>query len=63
MRAEPAPGMLARFEAQQRAFALERWPDAAVRLGRIDRLRRLLQEHEGRLAGAISADFGNRSRH
>jgi len=63
MRGEPPPEMLARFEAQQAAFATERCPDAAARLGRIERLRRLLLEHEGRLADAISADFGNPPRH
>jgi coniferyl-aldehyde dehydrogenase len=63
MRGEPAPELLACFEAQQRAFAAECFPTAAVRLDRIERVRRLLQEHEGRFADAISADFGHRSRH
>jgi coniferyl-aldehyde dehydrogenase len=36
--------------------------DLATRRGRLDRLRALVQENEGALAEAISADFGTRSR-
>lgn len=51
------------FQAQQAAFARERFPSLAVRLDRLERLHRLLTQNEERIADAISADFGNRSRH
>ena len=51
------------FSAQQRAFAAQSFPGAAVRLERLQRLKRLVQDNEDALADAISADFGNRSRH
>jgi coniferyl-aldehyde dehydrogenase len=51
------------FEAQRAAFAGDSFPALAVRLDRLDRLRRLLQENEDAIAQAISDDFGHRSRH
>jgi coniferyl-aldehyde dehydrogenase len=59
----PAADLQARFHAQRLAFAAERFPDAATRRGRLERMRRLVEENEQRFASAISADFGNRSRH
>ncbi len=51
------------FGEQQHAFAQERYPAAAVRLDRLERLRRIVQVHEEQFAAAISADFGHRSHH
>jgi coniferyl-aldehyde dehydrogenase len=51
------------FNAQQQAFAAQSFPVAAVRLERLERLKRLVTDNEGPIADAISADFGNRSRH
>ncbi len=63
-RAAAAPDrMRALFEAQQQAFAGDGFPAAAARLDRLQRLKLLLEENEDRFASAISADFGNRSRH
>ena len=59
----PAADLQARFHAQRLAFAADRFPDAAARRGRLERMRRLVEENEQRFASAISADFGNRSRH
>jgi coniferyl-aldehyde dehydrogenase len=61
--AAPAAGMRALFEAQQQAFAADSFPAEAARLDRLQRLQLLLEENEDRFAEAISADFGNRSRH
>jgi coniferyl-aldehyde dehydrogenase len=51
------------FTAQRQAFAAQSFPVAAVRLERLERLKRLVTDNEDALAEAISADFGNRSRH
>ncbi|HEY0884819.1 MAG TPA: coniferyl aldehyde dehydrogenase, partial [Ramlibacter sp.] len=59
----PAAELQARFHAQRRAFAADSFPDAATRRDRLQRMRRLVEENEQRFAGAICADFGNRSRH
>ena len=58
-----ARDLLALFAAQQKAFAAQSFPTAAARLDRLERLRRILLDHEDSLADAISADFGHRSRH
>jgi coniferyl-aldehyde dehydrogenase len=58
-----ARDLQALFAAQQKAFAAQSFPTAAARLDRLDRLRRILLDHEDSLADAISADFGHRSRH
>lgn len=51
------------FLLQQQAFAAQSFAPLAVRLDRLERMRRLVQEHEQQIAEAISADFGNRSHH
>src|SRR5512140_1225753 len=51
------------FTAQRQAFAAQSFPVAAVRLERLERLKRLVTDNEDAIAEAISADFGNRSRH
>ena len=51
------------FDDQRRAFALDSFPPLAVRLDRLQRLKRIVQAHEDQFAAAISADFGNRSVH
>jgi len=63
MTAPLALDLKAVFGLQQQAFAAQSFPDEATRLDRLDRLRRLVEEHELQIADAISADFGNRSRH
>jgi coniferyl-aldehyde dehydrogenase len=50
------------FSAQQQAFAAQSFPGAGVRLERLQRLKRLVEDNEDPMAEAISADFGNRSR-
>jgi coniferyl-aldehyde dehydrogenase len=57
------PDLAGLLQAQQAAFARERAPSLAVRLDRLARMKRLLVDNEARLAEAISADFGHRSRH
>ncbi len=51
------------FAAQRSAFAREMNPSLAVRRDRLDRLLLLTQKHQDAIIGAISADFGHRSRH
>ncbi len=51
------------FRAQQRAFDAERYPSRAARAARLDRLIDAISAHEQKMVEAISADFGNRSRH
>ncbi|MEI8326725.1 MAG: coniferyl aldehyde dehydrogenase [Betaproteobacteria bacterium] len=51
------------FDLQRAAFAKDSFPDLAVRLDRLARLKALMVEHEEAMAQAISADFGQRSRH
>jgi coniferyl-aldehyde dehydrogenase len=51
------------FALQQQAFAAEPFAAREVRLDRLERLRRMVEDHEQQVAEAISADFGNRSRH
>lgn len=53
----------ARFEAQQRAFRNETYPDLATRLARLDRLLALTEDNEAALIAAIDADFSGRSAH
>jgi coniferyl-aldehyde dehydrogenase len=59
----PVPEPHDRLQMQRNAFAAERYPSLPQRLDRLARLQRLLTDHEMRLAEAISADFGHRSRH
>jgi coniferyl-aldehyde dehydrogenase len=51
------------FRLQREAFAAERYPDAATRRDRLQRLSRLVKQHETQLVAAIDADFGHRSSH
>lgn len=51
------------FDAQRSAFAEDSFPDLSGRLERLARLEKLLRENEDAFAEAISADFGNRSKH
>ncbi len=51
------------FDQQRAAFAQDSFPDLAARLDRFARLNALMEKHEERMAQAISADFGQRSRH
>jgi len=53
----------ARFRTQQRSFAADSFPAAAVRRDRLERMRQLVARNERRFAQAICADFGNRSQH
>ncbi|MBC7468226.1 MAG: coniferyl aldehyde dehydrogenase, partial [Ramlibacter sp.] len=57
------PGLHALFEAQRLAFARDSFPGRAIRLDRLARLRLLVTANEDAIAEAISADFGQRSRH
>ncbi len=55
---------LADLLAQQRAaHQLLPYPDLAARLDRLERLRRLVEQHGDEFIRAISEDFGNRSAH
>ena len=56
-------GLHALFEAQRLAFARDSFPGRAIRLDRLARLRLLVTANEDAIAEAISADFGQRSRH
>ena len=51
------------IERQRSAFQAEPFPSCIVRRDRLDRLRRLAEEQAEAFCEAISADFGNRSRH
>ena len=55
--------MRATFDAQRSAFAREGAPSLQQRLSDLAKLRDAVEKNAGRLAAAISADFGNRSRH
>ena len=48
------------LEQQRAAFVREGAPDLALRLGHLQRLKRLLLDNQEEIAGAISADFGHR---
>jgi coniferyl-aldehyde dehydrogenase len=48
------------FEAQRAGFALEPFPDWRARRDRLQRLRRLLTEHQSAIEQAIDTDFGGR---
>ncbi len=51
------------FDRQSAAFAQDSFPDLTARLDRLARLQALMEKHEAAMAQAISADFGQRSRH
>lgn len=61
--ARAAPSLAAIFEQQRARSRTEPAASWEVRAERLRRLRALLLEHRGALAAAISADFGQRSRH
>ena len=48
---------------QRSAFEAERYPGVATRRDRLERLRRIVTEHESRFVAAIERDFGHRSAH
>ena len=48
---------------QRSGFAAERDPSVATRRDRLERLRRIVTEHESRFVAAIERDFGHRSAH
>jgi acyl-CoA reductase-like NAD-dependent aldehyde dehydrogenase len=51
------------FTRHREAFRREPYPDAATRRERLDRLARIVREHQAEWQEAIAADFGGRSRH
>ena len=51
------------LDRQRRAFAADPMPSRTLRIGRLQRLRGMVEKHEAAFAEAISADFGGRSRH
>ena len=56
------PGLLHDLiDLQRAAFNREGAPDLATRREHLRRLKRMLLDHQGRIAAAISADFGHRS--
>ena len=58
------PASLERLLLVQRSgFEAERYPSVATRRDRLERLRRLVTQHESRFVAAIERDFGHRSAH
>ena len=58
------PASLERLLLVQRsAFEAERYPSVATRRDRLERLRRIVTQHESRFVAAIERDFGHRSAH
>jgi len=51
------------FRRQREAFATERYPDAAARRDRLERIADIVKRHERALLAAIDRDFGHRSAH
>lgn len=56
-------GLQAAFDGTRAASRRDMMPALAERRRRLDALEALLQEHRDRLADAVAADFGHRSRH
>jgi coniferyl-aldehyde dehydrogenase len=50
------------IDTQRAAFIADGFPSAKLRIDRLDRAKRLLVENRNRIADALSADFGNRSK-
>jgi len=48
---------------QRSGFEAERYPSVATRRDRLERLRRIVTQHESRFVAAIERDFGHRSAH
>ncbi len=63
MSSDPVAALSATFALQRAASRAEPFAAWAVRADRLRRLAALLREHRAALAAAISADFGQRSRH
>ncbi len=59
----PATELARLFDAQQAAFARERYPGDATRRDRLERLLALVNDNEKALIAAIDRDFGHRSAH
>jgi len=59
----PASELARHFDAQQAAFARERYPDEATRRDRLARLLARVDDNEQALIAAIDRDFGHRSSH
>ena len=58
------PASLERLLLVQRSgFEAERYPSVATRRDRLERLRRIVTQHESRFVAAIERDFGHRSAH
>lgn len=55
--------LVASFERQRQAFALDPDPTLAMRLSRLERLAAWLDSHESDIVRAIDADFQGRSAH
>lgn len=55
--------LVASFERQRHAFALDPYPTLATRLSRLDRLAAWIDTHETEIVRAIDADFQGRSAH
>ena len=51
------------LRVQRRAFDAERYPGVATRRDRLERLARIVTQHEARFVTAIDHDFGHRSAH
>ncbi|WP_295004938.1 coniferyl aldehyde dehydrogenase [uncultured Dechloromonas sp.] len=56
-------GLQAAFDRTHAASRRDMMPPLAERRRRLDALEALLQDHRDRLADAVAADFGHRSRH
>jgi coniferyl-aldehyde dehydrogenase len=50
------------IDAQRAAFIADGFPSVKVRIDRLARAQRLLVDNRGKIADALSADFGNRSK-
>jgi coniferyl-aldehyde dehydrogenase len=59
----PPTELVRLFDAQQAAFARERYPDEATRRDRLTRLLAIVNDNESALVTAIDRDFGHRSAH
>lgn len=60
---KPALDLHAILDAQRAAFQRTGAPDYAHRMTALEKIQRLLLDHKDAWGDAISADFGNRSRH
>jgi len=60
---EPGQEPARLLSVQRAAFEKDRSPSRAARVARLDRLLKLVDDHETEIAQAIDADFGGRSSH